>query len=81
MCTLTCRHFDLPIPPQTRKNGTLHLHVVVAQGGGPELTWTTLKRDGPTIVQRIGLSDYTIPKATLFNLIGEEVRWINVFSA
>lgn len=62
----------MPVPMQTRKNGSFHLHVVVAQAGGDKLTWSTLKRDGPTVVQRIALSDHALPKATLFNLVGEE---------
>lgn len=62
----------MPIPSQTRNNGSLHLHIVVAQAGGNKLTWSTLRRDGPTVVQRISLSEYALPKATLFNLIGEE---------
>lgn len=65
----------MPIPAQTRRNGSMHLHVVVAQAGGPTLTWSTMKRDGPTVVQRISLTDYALPKATLFNLIGEEVNY------
>lgn len=51
----------------------MHLHIIVAQAGGPELTWTTMKRDGPTVVQRISLTDYALPKDTLFNLIGDAV--------
>lgn len=52
----------------------MFLHVVLASDNGP-LEWQHLQRDGLTVVQRVALTDYMVPKAATFNLLGgNEVR-------
>jgi Cleft lip and palate transmembrane protein 1 (CLPTM1) len=46
------------------------LHSVLADNSG-ELDWKQLKRDGPTVVQRIALTEYAIPALASFNLLGD----------
>lgn len=48
----------------------MFLHVVLANDNGP-LEWQHLQRDGLTVVQRVALTEYMIPKAATFNLLGE----------
>lgn len=72
MCAFFCSDFTIPIPPQTRRNGTLYLLLVLASSEG-ELEWKTLKRDGPTVIQKIALAEYALPKAARFNLIKDSV--------
>ncbi|XP_055912572.1 lipid scramblase CLPTM1L isoform X2 [Eupeodes corollae] len=60
----------LSIPPKTRRNGTLHMQVVFALNGQP-LEWKTLKRDGPTVIHTMSLTEYLIPKVETFNLWSE----------
>lgn len=59
------------LPAKTRRNGTLFLHVILADNDGP-LDWRRLQRDGPTVIQRIALTDYMVPKAKAFNLLGDD---------
>lgn len=65
------------IPSKTRQNGTLFLHVILASDNG-RLEWKNLQRDGPTVIQRVALTDYMIPKAATFNLLGDAVRKIQL---
>ncbi|XP_063697364.1 lipid scramblase CLPTM1L [Culicoides brevitarsis] len=60
---------DIDIPLKTRRNGTLFLHAVLAADDGKAVDWRELKRDGPTVLQRIALTNYMIPKAATFNLL------------
>ncbi|XP_017030604.1 lipid scramblase CLPTM1L [Drosophila kikkawai] len=62
--------FELEIPLKTRRNGSLYFHVVLALEGEP-LEWRSLRRDGPTVVHTLSLTDYMVPKAEAFNLLGE----------
>ncbi|KAH8265137.1 hypothetical protein KR044_001563 [Drosophila immigrans] len=62
--------FEVNVPLKTRRNGTLHLHVVLALDGEP-LEWRTLRRDGPTVVHTLSLCDYMVPRAEAFNLLSE----------
>ncbi|XP_055381132.1 lipid scramblase CLPTM1L [Condylostylus longicornis] len=64
-------NYDVDIPLKTRRNGTMFLHVVLALQG-ESLDWRSLQRDGPTVIQRVKLTEYMIPKATTFNLLGEK---------
>ncbi|KAL7302490.1 cleft lip and palate transmembrane protein 1-like protein [Trichogramma pretiosum] len=68
---------DIPlvidIPAKTRNNGTLYLHVIVSpqsfiKGG----QFMDFKEDFRSIYTLIKLTDYAIPKAETFNLLGEE---------
>lgn len=61
---------SVDLPEKTRRNGTLFLHVILADDDGP-LDWRRLQRDGPTVIQRIPLTDYMVPKAKAFNLLGD----------
>lgn len=70
------REIEIDIPPQTRANGTLFLHLVLVNDHGP-FEWRHLKREGLTIMQRVSLTDYIIPKAATFNLLGNnEVNFL-----
>lgn len=60
----------MSIPSSTRKNGTLFLHVILASDNG-RLEWKHLQRDGPTVIQRVALTNYIVPKAATFNLLGD----------
>lgn len=60
------------LPTKTRQNGTLYLHVILANDDGLPIDWRRLQRDGPTVVRRIPLTDYMIPKAQAFNLLGDQ---------
>lgn len=66
------RSFDISIPPKTRRNGTLFLHVVLG-ADSETIEWKSLKTDGPTVLQKIQLTEYAIPRAAAFNLLGEPV--------
>uniref|UniRef100_U5EWM9 Lipid scramblase CLPTM1L n=1 Tax=Corethrella appendiculata TaxID=1370023 RepID=U5EWM9_9DIPT len=63
------RILDLDIPAKTRNNGTLFLHVVFADDDKSEIEWKQLQRDGPTVIQRIKLTEYMIPNAATFKLL------------
>lgn len=62
------RTFHVDVPLKTRRNGTLYLYAVVALDDG-SLDWKDFNRDGPTVIQRIPLTTYQIPKDQLFNLL------------
>lgn len=47
----------------------MYLHVVLASDAGV-VEWNNLQRDGLTVVQRVALTDYAVPKAATFNLLG-----------
>lgn len=64
------RVIEVDLPEKTRKNGTLFLHVILADDNG-QLDWKHLQRDGPTVIQRVALTDYIVPKAATFNLLGD----------
>lgn len=67
--TFVRRQLDLDVPIETRKNGTMFLHIVLVNDHGP-FEWRHLKREGITVVQRIALTEYSVPKAATFNLLG-----------
>lgn len=66
------KDYEITVPPKTRRNGTLHLQVVLALKGEP-LEWKSLRRDGPTVIHSLSLTEYMVPKAEAFNLLGESV--------
>jgi hypothetical protein len=65
-----CRDIEIDLPAKTRNNGTLFLHTVLADNMGV-VDWKNLKRDGPTIVQRLALTEYSVPQMGSFNLLGD----------
>lgn len=65
------RELDVDVPLKTRRNGTLYMHVALALDDTP-LDWKSLQRDGPTVIQRIALTEYMEPKAATFNLLGDQ---------
>ena len=48
------------------------MHVILAAPGEP-LEWKTLQRDGPTVIHKMRLTEYAIPKAATFSLLGDDV--------
>lgn len=64
------RDIEIDVPARTRRNGTLFLHVILALDDGI-VEWSQLQRDGPTIIQRIQLTEFVVPKAATFNLLGD----------
>lgn len=74
------RDIELNIPKKTRKNGKLHMQVVLASAG-QEVNWKTLKRDGPAVIHTISLTEYLAPKSEVFNLLRENESSENLGSA
>ncbi|XP_055607225.1 lipid scramblase CLPTM1L isoform X2 [Uranotaenia lowii] len=64
------RIFDVDIPAKTRRNGSLFMHVVLA-ANNDNLEWNSIKRDGPTVIQKLLLTEYELPRASTFRLLGE----------
>lgn len=64
------KDYEIKVPAKTRRNGTLHLQVVLALQGEP-LEWKTLRRDGPTVIHSLSLTEYMVPKLAAFNLLGD----------
>ncbi|XP_068158170.1 lipid scramblase CLPTM1L [Drosophila tropicalis] len=62
--------FEVDVPLKTRRNGTMYMHVVLALEGEP-LEWRTLRRDGPTVIHTLSLTDYMVPRAEAFQLLGD----------
>lgn len=60
------------MPLKTRRNGTLYLYVVLALDDSAMLDWKDFQRDGPTVIQRVALTEYVVPKDVVFNLLNEE---------
>lgn len=77
LCFFFCRNIEVNIPSKTRQNGTLFLHVILTSDNG-QVEWKNLQRDGPTVIQRVALTDYMIPKAATFNLLGDAVRTFSI---
>lgn len=49
----------------------MYLHLVLVNDIGVEFEWRHLKREGLTIVQRIPLTEYMMPRPATFNLLNE----------
>lgn len=64
------KDYKIQVPLKTRRNGTLHFQVILALEGEP-LEWKTLKRDGPTVIHSLSVTEFMVPKAEAFNLLGE----------
>lgn len=64
-------HFKIDVPLKTRRNGTLYLYVVLAVDDG-SLEWKEFQRDGPTVINRVSLTQYVVPREATFNLLNEE---------
>jgi hypothetical protein len=63
--------FHIDVPLKTRRNGTLFLYAVIALDDG-SLDWKEFQRDGPTVIQRVALTSYMVPKDQLFNLLQDD---------
>lgn len=70
------RSFKVDVPLKTRRNGTLFLYAVLAADDGL-LDWKDFQRDGPTVIQRVSLTQFVVPKEATFNLLNEENPSIN----
>lgn len=66
------RNFKVDVPLKTRRNGTLNLYLVLAQDDDASLDWKDFQRDGPTVIQRVSLTHYLVPKEATFNLLNEQ---------
>lgn len=66
------KHIDIDVPLKVRRNGTMFVHAVLAFDDGKEVDWRQLQRDGPTVIQRIPLTEFLVPQAATFNLLGED---------
>lgn len=49
----------------------MYLHLVLVNDIGVEFEWRHLKREGLTILHRIPLTEYTVPRPATFNLLNE----------
>lgn len=56
---------------KTRRNGTLYLYAVIAVDD-ESIDWKDFQRDGPTVIQRVSLTQYVVPKEATFNLLNDE---------
>jgi hypothetical protein len=65
--------FHIDVPLKTRRNGTLYMYAVIALDDG-SLDWKEFQRDGPTVIQRVALTSFMVPKDELFNLLQDEKR-------
>lgn len=65
------REFSIDIPRKTYRNGTMYLHLVLVNDIGVEFEWRNLKREGMTVVQRVPLTEYAIPRPATFNLLND----------
>lgn len=65
------KHIELEIPLKVRRNGTFWVHAVLAYDDGKIVDWKQLQRDGPTVIQRIPLTEFLVPQAATFNLLGD----------
>lgn len=63
--------FTIDIPRKTYRNGTMYLHLVLVNDIGVEFEWRNLKREGLTVLQRISLTEYMVPRPASFNLLNE----------
>lgn len=55
----------------------MYLYAVIALDDGSLVDWKDFNRDGPTVIQRVPLTTYLIPKDQLYNLLkdtDEEVK-------
>ncbi|XP_031627427.1 cleft lip and palate transmembrane protein 1-like protein [Contarinia nasturtii] len=68
------RDFLVDIPRKTYRNGTMYLHLVLVNDIGVQFEWRHLKREGLTILQRIALTEYMIPRPATFNLLNENEK-------
>jgi Cleft lip and palate transmembrane protein 1 (CLPTM1) len=59
------------LPIKTRRNGTLFMYVILALDDKELLDWKDFQRDGPTVIQRISLTQFVVPKEAAFNLLNE----------
>lgn len=62
------KEYDLKLPMKTKRNGTMYLHIILAESGA-SLEWNTLRRDGPTVIHTMRITEYIEPKAQSFNLL------------
>lgn len=49
----------------------MYLHMILVNDIGVEFEWRNLKREGLTVLQRIPLTEYTVPRPATFNLLNE----------
>lgn len=68
--------YQIDLPERTRRNGSLYLHVVLAQEGEP-LAWKSLRRDGPTIIHTMRITEYMEPRNEGFNLLQHDKVSVN----
>lgn len=74
-----CSDFTISIPTKARANGTMFLHIVLVNDFGKNYEWTHLKREGLTVLQRIKLTEYMVPRPATFNLLHEKEVFSNKF--
>lgn len=49
----------------------MYLHMILVNDIGVEFEWRNLKREGLTVLQRIPLTEYMVPRPATFNLLNE----------
>ncbi|XP_005184105.1 lipid scramblase CLPTM1L isoform X1 [Musca domestica] len=67
------KDYEIKVPAKTRRNGTLYMQVVLALQGEP-LEWKTLRRDGPTVIHSLSITEYMVPKAAAYNLLSDKEK-------
>ncbi|XP_034947585.1 cleft lip and palate transmembrane protein 1-like protein isoform X1 [Chelonus insularis] len=63
----------IDIPAKTRQNGTLFLHIIVLPNS-PDMsnTFNELLRNPYTVYTRVKMTQFAVPEAETFNLLGEK---------
>ncbi|XP_055644146.1 lipid scramblase CLPTM1L [Toxorhynchites rutilus septentrionalis] len=68
------RTLHINIPAETRRNGTLYMHFILTADSRKDFTWKSLKQTDPTVIQKMRLTEYKLPKTTTFGLLGDEAK-------
>ncbi|KAK0163679.1 hypothetical protein PV327_007333 [Microctonus hyperodae] len=66
---------SLKIPAKTRQNGTLFLHIIIVPDSqNRDYSFIKLKMDPYVVYTRIKLTQFIVPEAEVFNLLGEKMK-------
>ncbi|XP_015114592.1 cleft lip and palate transmembrane protein 1-like protein [Diachasma alloeum] len=67
---------SLQIPPKTRQNGTSFLHIIVlpkvTENKQQDYSFVNLQTDPYAVMTRIKLTQFAVPEAETFNLLGDK---------
>ncbi|XP_071523618.1 lipid scramblase CLPTM1L [Panulirus ornatus] len=64
----------VPVPKRVRNNGTLYLHLFLTSRGVDPEDWGSVVNDELSVYAFAYLTQYHVPDATTFNLLGEDKK-------